>query len=80
MLIATTGQAEEWVVKRKVANNFSDTRDAVVMAIENRGLVINYISHMSDMLDRTGADRVPRARYTHRPKSSNSARPDCREK
>ena len=26
------------------------------MAIENRGLVINYISHMADMLNRTGAD------------------------
>lgn len=26
------------------------------MAIENRGLVINYTSHIADMLDRTGAD------------------------
>ncbi|MDP2880011.1 MAG: DUF302 domain-containing protein [Azonexus sp.] len=55
-LAATLAQAEEWMVKRKLAGNFVDTRDAVVMAIENRGLVINYTSHIADMLQRTGAD------------------------
>ena len=55
-LAAITAQAEEWMVKRKLAGNFADTRDAVVMAIENRGLVINYTSHIADMLARTGAD------------------------
>jgi uncharacterized protein (DUF302 family) len=55
-LAAVTAQAEEWMVKKKLASNFVDVRDAVVMAIENRGLVINYTSHMADMLNRTGAD------------------------
>jgi len=55
-LMTSAAQAEAWTVKRKVAGNFVDTRDAVVMAIENRGLVINYTSHMADMLNRTGAD------------------------
>jgi uncharacterized protein (DUF302 family) len=55
-LTAFTAQAEEWMVKRKISGNFADARDNVVMAIENRGLVINYISHMADMLARTGAD------------------------
>jgi len=48
--------AEDWLVRQKVAGGFEDTRDAVVMAIENRGLVINYVSHIADMLQRTGAD------------------------
>ena len=55
-LATTFAQAEEWIIKRKIASSFADARDAVVMAIENRGLVINYVSHMSDMLNRTGAD------------------------
>ena len=55
-LATTFAQAEEWIIKRKIASSFSDARDAVVMAIENRGLVINYVSHMADMLNRTGAD------------------------
>ncbi|MBL8430418.1 MAG: DUF302 domain-containing protein [Dechloromonas sp.] len=55
-LAATSAQAEEWIAKRKIASSFADARDAVVMAIENRGLVINYVSHMADMLNRTGAD------------------------
>ncbi|MBK6355356.1 MAG: DUF302 domain-containing protein [Betaproteobacteria bacterium] len=55
-LATTFAQAEEWIIKRKIASSFADARDAVVMAIENRGLVINYVSHMADMLNRTGAD------------------------
>jgi uncharacterized protein (DUF302 family) len=55
-LSASTAAAEEWTVKRKIAGNFVDARDNIVMAIENRGLVINYISHLADMLERTGAD------------------------
>ncbi len=49
-------QAEEGSVRKRVAGSFAETRDAVVMAIENRGLVINYVSHIADMLARTGAD------------------------
>lgn len=49
-------QAEEWASRQKVSHSFEDVRDAVVMAIENRGLVINYTSHIADMLARTGAD------------------------
>jgi uncharacterized protein (DUF302 family) len=56
VLAATVAQAEEWMVKRKLTGNFADARDAIVMAIENRGLVINYTSHIADMLQRTGAD------------------------
>ena len=48
--------AEDWTVRRQVAGSFADVKEAVVMAIENRGLVINYTSHIADMLARTGAD------------------------
>lgn len=48
--------ADDWRVNRKVDGNFADTREAVVMAIENRGLVINQVSHIGDMLDRTGSE------------------------
>nr|MBL8411010.1 DUF302 domain-containing protein [Dechloromonas sp.] len=48
--------ADDWLVRTRVAGSFADTREAIVMAIENRGLVINYTSHIADMLQRTGAD------------------------
>ena len=48
--------AEEWMVRRQVASSFTDTRDAIVAAIENRGIVINYTARIADMLERTGAD------------------------
>ena len=48
--------ADEWMFRRKVSTHFDDTRDAIVLAIENRGLVVNYTSHIADMLERTGAD------------------------
>lgn len=48
--------ADDWMVRQKFASPFADARDAIVMAIENRGLVVNYTSHIGDMLQRTGAD------------------------
>ncbi len=58
VLALSTGLAlaEDWAARQKVATSFADTRDGIVMAIENRGLVINYTSHIGDMLARTGAD------------------------
>jgi uncharacterized protein (DUF302 family) len=48
--------ADDWMVRHKTAASFADTREAIALAIENRGLVINFTSHIADMLDRTGAD------------------------
>jgi len=58
LLIAATtpAQAEEWRTTQATKGNFADTHDAVVMAIEDRGLVLNYTGHISEMLDRTGSD------------------------
>lgn len=36
--------------------SFADARDAVEMAITGRGFVINNVSHVGDMLERTGKD------------------------
>jgi uncharacterized protein (DUF302 family) len=55
-LTLSTAQADEWMTKQKLKLGFDDARDAIVMAIENRGLVINFTSHIADMLARTGAD------------------------
>lgn len=36
--------------------SFSEVRDALEMAITGRGFVINNVSHIGDMLERTGKD------------------------
>ena len=36
--------------------SFADVKERVVMAIENRGLVLNYTARIGDMLERTGKD------------------------
>ena len=35
---------------------FEDVRDAVEMAITDRGMVVNNVSHVGEMLERTGKD------------------------
>ena len=55
-LVSHFAHADDWMVRQKSAANFADTREAIVLAIENRGLVINFTSHIAEMLDRTGAD------------------------
>lgn len=56
VLFSRLALADDWMVRRQTAASFADTREAIVLAIENRGLVINFTSHIADMLDRTGAD------------------------
>lgn len=41
---------------RSVKGDFADVRERVVMALESRGLVLNYTAHISNMLERTGKD------------------------
>ena len=36
--------------------SFEDVRDAVDMAITDRGMVVNNVSHVGEMLERTGKD------------------------
>lgn len=39
-----------------VQGRFEEVRDALVFAIEGKGLVINYTGHIGSMLERTGKD------------------------
>ncbi|WP_153129970.1 DUF302 domain-containing protein [Dechloromonas hortensis] len=57
-LLFTAGSAlaDDWMVRRQVGSSFEETREAIVLGIENRGLVVNYTAHIADMLARTGAD------------------------
>jgi len=48
--------AESGVTIRSVKGNFDDVKGNVVMAIESRGLVLNYTARISNMLERTGKD------------------------
>ena len=52
---AALAAGDSMVVLSKTGN-FSDVRDDVEMAITNRGLVVNNVSHVGDMLARTGKD------------------------
>ncbi|MCR4303222.1 MAG: DUF302 domain-containing protein [Gallionella sp.] len=38
------------------AGSFDDVRDAVDMAITDRGMVVNNVAHVAEMLERTGKD------------------------
>jgi len=38
------------------AGSFDDAKDAVEMAITERGMVVNNVSHVGEMLERTGKD------------------------
>jgi uncharacterized protein (DUF302 family) len=46
----------QWRVTRSVAGSFDGVLQALVFAIEGKGLVISYQSHVAEMLERTGKD------------------------
>jgi uncharacterized protein (DUF302 family) len=41
---------------QSVKGSFDDVKERILTAIENRGLVLNYTAHISNMLERTGKD------------------------
>ena len=56
-LASTSGQAASPAAAIFTAKgSFEDVKERVVMAIENRGLVLNYTARIGDMLERTGKD------------------------
>lgn len=54
LAIASPASAE--LVTRTIDGNFDDIAFAVESAIVGRGLVIDHVSHVGDMLERTRAD------------------------
>lgn len=54
-LFVNMAHADDKVIL-SVKGGFDAVKDSVVMAITNRGMVINNVSHVGNMLDRTGKD------------------------
>ena len=52
---AAAASAQE-VTVRSVRGEFDDVKERVVLAIGNRGLVLNYTAYIGNMLERTGKD------------------------
>jgi uncharacterized protein (DUF302 family) len=48
--------AGDYMAVSTKTRSFDDVRDAVEMAITDRGMVINNVSHVGEMLERTGKD------------------------
>ena len=55
-LLAGPVAAADHLVSFKKTAAFEDVRDDLVMAIEGRGIKINHVNHIAEMLARTGAD------------------------
>lgn len=55
-LAAFTAAAQPVVTYSKAGAKFDDIRDNVKIAIESRGLVVDYQAQIGKMLERTGAD------------------------
>ena len=53
--LATSAQAQD-VIATPFDGSFADATFAIENAIVNEGLVIDYVSHVGDMLNRTGGD------------------------
>ena len=49
-------RAEGEISVHSKAGAFEDLKSALVFAIENRGLVVSTVSHVGEMLERTGRD------------------------
>lgn len=56
LLFAPLACADEPIVVSAVVGRYEDIRENLVFAIEGRGLVINTIAHVGDMLARTAED------------------------
>ncbi|MDR3391769.1 MAG: DUF302 domain-containing protein [Sulfuriferula sp.] len=55
-LTATAADSNEFAKVYTTKGDFDSVRDSLVTAVEGRGLKINHINHISEMLDRTGKD------------------------
>lgn len=56
LLSSAAFAADDYRVTQSVTGKFEDVRDNLANAITNQGLVINNVSHIGDMLLRTGKD------------------------
>lgn len=54
--IAISAAADDGAKVVTAKGKFADVRDDLVVAIEQRGFVVNFVAHVGDMLERTGRD------------------------
>lgn len=60
----TSFAASSEIVIRTARGQFEEVKERVMLAIENRGLVLNYTARIGDMLERTGKD-IGRSRQVY---------------
>jgi len=53
---ATVASAADDLVRHAKKGTYEEVRDAVVMAIEGQGLIVDRVAHVGDMLERTAKD------------------------
>lgn len=56
LAVFSAGAATPTVQVRSTKAEFTEVKERLVMALENRGLVLNYTARVGEMLDRTGHD------------------------
>lgn len=56
LLCAVAAAQSDYVHVAKAKGKFTEVKESLVQAIEDRGLVVNNIAHVGVMLDRTGID------------------------
>ena len=56
LLFALSAVADDGARVVMAKGKFADVKDDLVAAIVQRGLVVNYVAHVGDMLERTGRD------------------------
>ena len=60
LLLATVVSFEASAANEMIVNStrgkFADVKNSVIFAIEGRGMTVNTVSHVGDMLERTGKD------------------------
>lgn len=56
LMFALSAAANEGASVVTAQGKFADVKDDLIAAIQQRGLVVNYIAHVGDMLERTGHD------------------------
>ncbi len=54
--ISNAGAANPSVIVQSIKGDYDDVKERVIMAVENRGLVIDHTSRVGAMLERTGKD------------------------
>jgi hypothetical protein len=56
LVLMWSGAASADVVSAKATGCFAEVKDNLVLAIQSRGLKIDYTAHIGNMLERTGKD------------------------